>query len=351
MKRTIMLALTCAMLLAGCHSKRQKLYVFNWSDYISKDLIAEFEKKNHCDVIYDTYDSNENMLTRIQHSHASYDITAPSSDHVVIMTKAGLLEPLDMSKLPHYANLDPAILEKCKDFDPNNQYAIPYFWGLTGLIYNKKYIPAEKLQDVSWDILADPMFAGKRVVTMLDDPRDAIGAALIYAGYNPNDISDVAIAKAREAILRWDKNVSQYDSESYKNEVPGGNTYSAEAYNGDALQVMKENPDVGFVIPREGCEMWIDSMVILRSAENKDLAYKFIDFLLEAENARRNAEFVQYATPNATAYKMLTPEARENRLIYPDSLVMSRCHPLGDIGDNIVKIDKVWEEVRNNRNQ
>jgi spermidine/putrescine transport system substrate-binding protein len=351
MKRVLLLVIVCALLLSGCKSKRRKLYVFNWSDYIAKELIEAFEKQNNCDVVYDTYDSNENMLTRVQHSKASYDIVVPTSDCTVIMTKANLLEPIDRAKLPHYANLDPEIMKKAAIFDPDNRFAIPYFWGLTGLIYNTKYVPADKLKDVSWDILADPSFAGKRVVSMLDDPRDVIGAALIFNGFNPNDMSDAALAKARETILRWDKNVSQYDSEAYKNEIPGGNTYLAQAYNGDALQVIKANPNVGFVIPREGCEMWIDSMVILRNAENKDLAYKFIDFLLEAENAKKNAEFVQYATTNTEAFKLLVPEVRDNRLIYPDSLVMSKCHPLYDVGDDIVKLDKVWEEIRNNRNQ
>jgi spermidine/putrescine transport system substrate-binding protein len=329
-------------------SSKKVLYIFNWTDYISKDLITEFEKKYECQVVYDTYNSNENMFTKVMHNNASYDIVFPTTDYVVVMKNKGMLEKLDKSKLPHYGNLDKTILDKGVTYDPNNEYSIPYFWGTTGLIYNKTKIPDSKMKDVSWNILADKSFYKKNVVTLLDDSRSVVGSALIYSGYKINDISEESIAKARTALLEWDKNVSQYDSDSFKNEIQDGTSWLAQAYSGDAMQIIAQNHNIGFALPKEGVELWIDSFVILKNAENKELAYKFIDFLLEAQNAKKNAEFVQYATPNKAAFDLLSADIKNNPIVYPPKEYLDKCDVLGYIGDKVNLVNKLWEEVRNN---
>lgn len=348
MKRQIIGIFLMALLLVSCgNGNKKKLYVFNWTDYISKELIAEFEKKYNCEVVYDTFNSNENMLTKVMNSTVSYDIVCPSADHLVIMKDKGLLEKIDKSKLTDYKNLDQSILLKSAAFDQNNDYGVPYFWGETGLIYNKQKIKESEMQNVSWSILANSKYAKK--ITMLDDSRSVVGAALIAAGYKFNDMSPEALAKAREILLQWDKNVAQYDSDSYKNEIQDGTVWIAQAYSGDALQIMNQNSNIGFVLPKEGAEMWIDSWVILKNSENKDLAYKFINFILcDAKNAKRNAEFVQYATPNAEAFKMLPNEVKTNSTIYPPKEYMDKCEPLKFVGEKIVNLSKVWDEIRNN---
>lgn len=339
----------CFFTLLSCTGKHKKvLYVFNWTDYVSKDLITEFEKQNDCEVVYDTYNSNENMLTKVMHSKASYDIVVPSADHVVIMRDKGLLEKLDKSRLSNFKNLDPDVLKKATAYDPNNDYAVPYFWGTTGLIYNKKYIPESQMKDCSWNVLGDPKFRGKKVVTMLDDVRSVIGTALIFAGYKFNDTSPEALAKARLVVLEWDRNVSQYDSDSFKNEIQDGTTWLAQAYDGDALQIMEQNKDIGFVLPKEGAEFWIDNMVILKASENKDLAYKFMDFMLSAENAKKNAMFVKYATPNKAAFDILPAELKNNPIVYPPKAYLDKCEAARFVGNGIVGMNKIWEEIKNN---
>lgn len=348
MKKVIILLVGMVAIL-GCQKQKQKiLYVFNWTDYIATEIIENFEKDYHCKVVYDTYNSNENMLTKILNTQASYDICVPSGDHVGIMKEKGLLEKIDKSKLEFYNNLNPAILTKATGFDQDNDYAVPYFWGLTGIIYNKKNYDLEKKQKISWDAFSDSDLNGKNVVTMLDDPREVIGAALIYCGYSPNDISDAALDAAQKVLLQWDKNVSQYDSDSYKNEVQDGTTWLAQAYNGDALQIMAQNPEIGFVLPQEGSIFWLDSMVILKNSENKELAYKFIDYLLKAENAAKNAEYVQYATPNLAAYNLLSSEIKNNPNIYPPKAYLKKTGIVENIGENVLKFDKIWERLLNN---
>jgi spermidine/putrescine transport system substrate-binding protein len=342
------ITLLCIILvLVSCTSRQQKvLYVFNWTDYIADDLLKKFEEEYNCKVIYDTYNSNENMLTKLLTTKSSYDIVVPSGDHVAIMAQKGLLEPINVSKLKNYKNLDGTILEKAKSFDPDNKYSIPYFWGTTGLIYNKKNVPFSIIESNSWNILSDPFFKGKNKVTMLDDAREVIGSALILSGHNPNDTSDEALKDAESILQIWDENVSQYDSDSFKNEIQDGTTWLAHSYNGDALQIMESNPDVGFILPKEGNSLWIDSIVIPKYSENKELAYKFIDFILDAENGKVNAEYVQYATPNKASLNLLSDEIKNNPLIYPNQAYLSLCTMIQNIGNDVLKIDRIWQKIR-----
>lgn len=347
MKYSIMILIMLALLVTSC-SKGPVLYVFNWSDYIDPELIAEFEKEFGCKVKYSTYDSNENMLTKIKSSRQSFDLVFPSGDHVSIMIANGLADKLDMTKLSNYANLDSLLLAKATEFDPENQYSVPYFWGITGLLYNKKHIPAELVGQQSWNVIANQFFSGKRKITMLDDAREVVGAALIMNGYSVNDTSDEALAAALATLQSWDPNITQFDSESYKNEVADGTTWLAQAYNGDAMQQMSQNRDLGFIFPKEGSSLWMDSMVILKSSKNKDLAHQFINFLLRPDVAKRNSEYVQYPTPNAAAFDLLEESEKQNRMIYVEDSYLEKCHMIRFLGDEVTKINDLFEKIKMN---
>jgi len=346
--RYLIFAVLALVLLATSCSKGPVLYVFNWSDYIDPELIAEFEKEYDCKVQYSTYDSNENMLTKIKSSRESFDLVFPSGDHVSIMIENDLAEKLDTTKLSNLANLDSLLLAKAREFDAANQYSVPYFWGITGLMYNKQQIPSELVNQQSWNMISDKFFAGKRKITMLDDAREVVGAALITNGYDVNDTSDQALAAALKTLEAWDANITQFDSESYKNEVADGTTWLAQAYNGDALQQMSQNEDLGFIFPQEGSSLWMDNMVILKSSKNKDLAYQFINFLLRPEVAQRNADYVQYPTPNAAAFKLLGEAEKGNTLIYPDPKYLQKCHMIRFLGDDVTRINDLFEKIKMN---
>lgn len=349
MKSIIFISLVLMILLSmmSCtKAPKNTLYIFNWSDYIDPDLISEFEKQYDCRIRYSTFDSNENMLTKIKSSRESFDIVFPSGDHVSIMRQAGLLEELDKNKLPNLVNIDKDLIAKAKSFDPENAYSIPYFWGLTGLIYNRKYVPQEVVAQNSWHIIGSDFFKGKNKITMLDDAREVVGAALIVSGYDLNDTSEAAMEAAINVLRKWDKNITQFDSDSFKNEVPDGTTWLAQAYNGDAMQQIADNADLGFILPKEGASLWMDNMVILKSSKNKDLAHKFIDFMCDPDNALRNAEYTQYPTPNDKAFEKLNPEIKENKLIYPEHSYLDKCYMINPIGNEIKKIDALYEQIK-----
>jgi len=334
--------------ILSCQAVPKKtLYVFNWTDYIEPKLIRQFEKKYNCKVVYDTYNSNENMLTKLQTSNVIYDIIVPSGDHISILLEMDLLEPLDKTLLTNYYHLDPTILKRALEYDPGNEYSVPYFWGTTGIIYNTHYLSNEEMENISWDIFSDERFADKKVISFLDDVREVIGIALVYNGFDPNDYSDEALAIVRETLNRWNKNVAQYDSDSFKNEVQDGTIWLGQAYNGDALQVMDENEDIGFALPIEGSTLWIDFIAIQKNSENKELAHQFIDFLLEPKTGLINAEYVMYATPNKSVYNMLDQAMQDNTLIYPPDEYLEKCLLIKKIDEHILKFDEIWRELRN----
>lgn len=347
-KKTILLIIIGLCLFSCTANKKRTLYVFNWTDYVSPDLIQKFEDKYNCKIVYDTFNSNENMLTKLMTSQSAYDIVVPSGDHVTIMIKKGLLEPLDRSKLKNYKNLDNTILEKSQQYDMGNKYSIPYFWGTCGLIYNKNYVSEKEMQNVSWNFISDKRFQGKKLITMLDDAREVVGVSLITNGFDPNNFSDESLKNTKKTLLTWDNNISQYDSDSFKNEVQDGTIWMGQAYNGDALQVMQENENVGFSLPTEGSTLWIDYIVIPKKSENKDLAYLFIDFMLDAEVSRDNALFVQYATPNKAALALLPAEIRNNKSIYPTNDYLDKCFLLLNAGNDVLKVDEIWQQIRQN---
>lgn len=343
-----LIALVALVSLSGCGKKQATLYIFNWSDYIDTDLLREFEKKYNCKIKYSTFDSNENMLTKVKSSTQSFDLIFPSGDHVSILRELDMLEELDKTKLTNYGNLDTSLLKKAESFDPNNAYAIPYAWGLTGLMYNKQFVPQEIVASNGWNILGDSFFDGKNKITMLDDAREVIGAALIYSGFSVNDASPEALKAAHDVLKIWDRNITQFDSDSYKNELQDGTTWLAQAYNGDALQQMATNKDLEFILPKEGAAMWMDNIVMLKSSQNKELSYRFIDFLLDAENAKRNSDYTMYPTPNEAAMRLMGEDFINNKLINPDDEYLEKCYMIDYLGEAARSFDQIYEDIKMN---
>ncbi len=331
-------------LIANLYSAENKLYVFNWTEYIDPEIVSEFEEKFNCNVIEDYFDSNESMLTKVASASKSYDLVCPSGDHVQILLEMDLIEKLDKSKLPNWKHLNPSILEKLNLFDNAGTYAMPYFWGVTGILYNPNLVSLEEDDKASWTLFEDSQYQNK--LMMLDDAREVVGAALIASGYSANDYSEEALKKAEEKLIIWDSNISQYHSDAYKNDVPQEEVWIAQAYNGDALQVIREFPNLKFALMQEGGTYWIDSFVMLKNAENKDLAYKFLNYLMDPEIAARNAEWVEYATPNLTAYNnFVDEESKNNHLIYIPEEYLNKCYPIKYLGENVTNISSLYEKI------
>ncbi|ANE41527.1 spermidine/putrescine ABC transporter substrate-binding protein [Fervidobacterium sp. SC_NGM5_O18] len=321
-------------LLSSCN-KSNVLRIYNWADYIPEEVIQQFEKEYNCKVIYDTFASNEEMFAKIKSGGTGYDIVFPSGDHVKMMINEGLLEKLDLSKIPNFKNIDPIVLSKTT-YDPNHEYSVPYMMGTTGLIVNKKYL---KDYEKSWSIYERADLKGK--MTLLDDMREVFGAALKYLGYSVNTTNPDEIEQAKQVILKWKENIVKFDATTYAQGVVNGEFWVVHGYPENVFQLIPEEDleNFEFFVPKEGGTLWIDNMVILKDAKNKDLAYKFINFILRPEIAAQISDYLMIPSPitDAQKYKKVEP------LYTLDEL--SNCEIIDYIGEHIDLYNKAWEEI------
>ncbi|MCX7654759.1 MAG: extracellular solute-binding protein [Fervidobacterium sp.] len=316
-------------------AKQNTLHIYNWADYIPQEVIKEFEREYNCKVIYDTYSSNEEMYSKIKQGGSGYDIVFPSGDHVKMMINDGILEKLDLSKIPNFKNIDPMVLEKTT-FDPEHKYSVPYMMGTTGIIVNKKLV---KNYEKSWSIYERTDLKDK--MTLLDDMREVFGAALKYLGYSVNSTDPEQIEKAKQIILNWKKNILKFDATTYAQGIVNGEFAVVHGYPENVFQLIpeEERENFEFFIPKEGSTLWIDSMVILKDSKNKELAYKFIDFILRPEVAGKISDFLMIPSPVIGASKYV-----KSTLSYQIS-DLKNCEIIDYLGEKIDLYNKAWEEI------
>ncbi len=276
MQRWIWLSLFLAVLLAACSGGKpapaRELHVYNWSAYIDPQIYRDFETEFGIRVVEDTFASNEELLAKLQAGATGYDIIVPSDYMVSIMLQQGLLAELDHSRIPNLSNIDPRFTNL--PYDPGLRHCVPYQWGTTGIGYNAEVFPNPPS---SWAYLFDPTlaqpYAGK--FTMLNDAREAIGAALKYLGYSINTRNEAELLAARDLLIRQKPWVYAYDSEQYRALLPAGEIVMAQGYSGDVFMVAREDERIRYTIPREGSSIWMDHLCIPASAPNKEAAHLF----------------------------------------------------------------------------
>lgn len=291
----------------------KELFLYNWGDYIDETLLEEFKTKYGVTVSLESYDTNEDMLAKIRPGNSGYDVIVPSDYAVDILIKEGLVAKLDKANLPNISNLDPNYMNLY--YDPGNVYSVPYFVGLTGIAYNKKVVTTPP---DSWAALFDPAqlekYKGK--ASMLDDERESIGAALVYMGKSINDTDPADLAKAEEMLKAQKPLLAAYNSSDFNRKLASEEVVIAHAWNGGAGQAytglddFPGNPDIGFVIPKEGGTIWQDNLMIVGDSSRKYTAEVFLNYMLDPTVAARNADYVLYGTPNLTAAKLLAPETQ-----------------------------------------
>jgi len=328
------------LVLSGCGggSKSKTLYIFNWTYYTPDSVIQKFEKEYGVKVVYDAFASNEEMFAKLKAGGANYDITFPSGDYVSIMIKEGMLEKIDKSKLKNYSNIDPAVLALC-DFDPGNQYSIPYYMGAAGVAVNKTKI---QNYDKSWSIFVRKDLANRMI--MLDDMREVMGDALKYLGYSVNTVDQKQIDEARDLINNvWKPNLLKFDAEAFAKSFAAGEVWVAQGYAESIFaEVDKANwKDVDFFIPKEGGPSYLDSMVILKGSKNKDLALKFIDFIHRPEIY---AEFCDYFGFPSTANVPARALKKGESWYRPEDLL--NCELKKDVGADLEKYNAAWQAIR-----
>ena len=341
----VMIALLVASVaaLVGCFgSGKPTLHLYCWADYISPELIEAFEQENNCRVVYDTFDSNEALLAKLQAGATGYDLIFPSHYVVETLVTSGKLMKLDPNKLTIIDQLDPQVLAELPD--PNCEYVVPYMMSYTGIGYNKEVI---KDFEPSWRMFERTDL--QKRATLLDDKREVIGAALLTLGLDPNSLKAEDLAKAKEVIKKWMANVSKLENEQYKNGIASKEFSLVMGYSGDMVQVVDENPHVAFAIPKEGVLMSCDVLAIPATAKNADLAYKFINFIHTPKNAAANTEYVFYLCPNKGAYPLLSEEIKQNPAIFLDREVFAHSRFTLDHGEKEAILNKLWEEIKANR--
>ncbi len=316
MKKTTLLSLfaVCLFALVGCKQK-PVLHVYTWSDYISQEVVADFEKEFGCQVQLDIYDSNEMMFAKLQAGGSGYDVIVPSHYFIQKMVDEKMIVKLDKSKLPNLVHLDDTVVRKLGD--KIMDYSVPYFMSYTGIGYNKQKLP---VFEPTWRVFNRTDLKG--YMTLLDDYNEVIGAAMLTLGYKTADLFDPETGDAKlnevlKLMLQWRENVIKFENEQYKNGLAAGEFQVVMGYSMDIGQIVGEDPEkLAFVMPKEGCLMSCDMMVVSSKAPQPELAYAFINYLHRPEIAARNITDVLACCPNKDAIGLLDEEVRNNTSLF-----------------------------------
>lgn len=319
-------------------SNKKVLNVYNWGDYIGEDVITTFEEQYGIDVNYETFATNEDMYVKIKSGGSSYDVVFPSDYMIEKMINENLLQKIDFNNIPNYELIEDQF--KNLDYDPNNEYSVPYMWGTVGILYNKTMV--EELVD-SWDILWDEKYENQ--ILMLDSQRDSIGVALKKLGYSLNTRDVNELEQAKQTLIEQKPLVLAYVGDEVKDKMVGGEAALAVVWSGDAVYCKRDNPDLEYVIPKEGSNLWFDAMAIPASAENKEAAELFINFMCETEIAFQNTDYIGYSSPHKEAKAMLPGELLNDRTAYPLPEDTKSSEIFKDLGAYITNYDKIWTEI------
>ncbi len=335
----ILLMLSIALLVAGCGANSEKLYIYNWGNYIDQSLVEKFSEESGIEVIYEEYATNEDMYVKLKNGGSQYDLIFPSDYMLEKMIKEGMLEKIDVSQLKNYGN----IADNYKDlpYDPTNAYSVPYLWGTVGILYNKALV---KETVDSWSILFDEKYKGQ--ILMLDSQRDTLMIALKLLGYSMNSRDEAELEAAKNLLIEQKDLVLSYVVDNGKDIMLQGGAAFMPAWNGDAVEFMRVNQDLDFVLPKEGTNLWYDVMAIPKGAPNKTAALAFIDFMLDAQNAAQNVDFTGYSTPNQAAYELLDDSFKNNKIAYPDADALVNSEVFADPGDFLEVYNTIWSELK-----
>jgi len=314
------------------------LNIYNWSTYIAPEMIPAFEKKYGVKVNYDLFGSNDELLAKIQPGNPGYDIIVPTGYMVEIMIKQDLLEKLDKSKLSNFNNIDKKFLDP--PFDPGNQYCVPYQWGTVGLGYNVNKTGKEL---DSFDVMFNGEYSGR--IAWQDEERITMAAALLYLGYDPNTIKPEEITAAKDLLIKTKKDVKAFAPDTGQDLLVQGDVDIAYEYSGDIFQVQADHPEMHYVIPKEGAVIWTDNLCIPTGAPHADMAHKFIDFILDAQNGATLSNYTAYGTPNAASLPMITKDLLDNPGIYPPPEVMKKLSFTRSLGEVDALYDEAWTEL------
>lgn len=342
--------LAVGLVLSGCGDGEETtgnypggvVKVYNWGEYIDEDLIGQFEEEYGIKVIYDTFTTNEEMFPKLQADTSMYDVVCPSDYMIEKMIQNDMVQPIEKEKISNYKNIGTAYLEKMEEFDPGNQYAVPYTWGTVGILYNTSMVhePVD-----SWDILWDEDYENE--IIMQDSVRDAFMVALKRLGYSCNTTDEGQLEEAMLTLRDQKRLVKAYAIDEVRDKMIDEAAALGVIYSGEYLYCKEENPNLAYAVPKEGSNVWFDGWVITKGSQNVENAHKWLDFLCSADAAYKNFAYITYATPNIAAQEMIEPEYLNDPGVFADEQTIDRCEVyrfLGDDMDNTYY--EFWKKVK-----
>ncbi len=319
------------------------VYVYNWGEYIDPETIEMFEEETGIKVVYDEYETNEIMYPKVEAGAVSYDVVCPSDYMIQKMIDNDLLQEINWANIPNASNIGDQYYEQSEEFDPGNKYSVPYCWGTVGILYNKTMVD-EPID--SWTVLWDEKYENN--ILMQDSVRDAFMVALKVNGHSMNSMDEAELQAAKDLLIEQKPLVQAYVVDQVRDKMIGGEAAIGVIYSGEAIYTQRENPDLEYVIPKEGTNVWIDSWCILKDAENVENAEKFIDFMCRPDIALMNFEYITYSTPNDAARELIEDDdIRNSTIAFPDLSQYSNLETfsyLGEEGDEMY--NNLWKEIK-----
>lgn len=347
--KAIIIASSLAMttIFGGCKvvdttGENGQIVVYNWGEYIDPDVIDMFEKETGISVVYEEFTTNEDMYPKVSSGAAAYDVICPSDYMIQKLIEEDLLEKLNYDNIPNIVNIDENYLESAKQFDENNEYAVPYCWGTVGILYNTTMVDEEI---DSWDVLWDEKYEDE--ILMQRSVRDAFAVSLKRLGYSLNSKSVDELKEARNELMDQKSLVQAYVVDEVRDKMINNEAAIGVIYSGEAIYTKQENPDLEYVVPKEGSNVWIDAWVIPKNCTNKEGAEAFINFMCDPEIALMNFEYITYSTPNKAARELIEDDdIRNSEIAFPDKDVLQRCETFNYLGEEFDELySSFWKEV------
>jgi putrescine transport system substrate-binding protein len=348
--------------LSGAALAQGVVNVYNWSDYIAEDTLANFEKETGIRVVYDVFDSNEVLEARLLSGRSGFDIVVPGNQFLAKQIKAGAFKPLDRSRLPNWQNLDPTLMKALETNDPGNQHAFPYLWGTTGIGYNIDKVRAVFGEDApldSWDLVFKPENLSRLSacgVAILDAPAEIIPTALHYLGLDPNSTNPDDYPKAEALLQSIRPHITYFHSSKFITDLANGDICLAVGWSGDIIQAADRAEEAGngnrieYVIPQEGAAMWFDMMAMPADARNVDNAYLFMDYILRPEVIAEVSNHVAYANGNKASKPLIDENILNDPSVYPSDETLNKLFTLAELPAEIERVrTRAWTRVKSGR--
>ena len=345
MKKSLAFFMSCfaLLLLVGCGPAKPTLHFYTWEDYIDPAVVSDFEKQYNCQVMIETFDSNEDMIEKIRTGSVAYDVIMPTNYTVESMRDENLIQKLDPAKIPNvFQNVEKEMAEK--NGDPNFEYSVPYYGGVTGL--GCLVSECDPLPD-SWTVFNCENQKYVKRISLLDDMRETIGIALLTLCYDINSTDDKQLEEAKQLVISWKKNIAKFGVDDLKQDLNSGANFIIHGYGGDIMQMTAEDNNIRFVIPKEGAIINIDNFVIPSNAQNVELAHSFINFMCDKTNAARNMDFTKYNVCVDDAEEGVSEETRAIPGFLLSDEVKANLHTIKNLKEEDgKKFTKIWDEIK-----